>query len=427
MAQPPKMRTGTFTGGINPKAKTLNPGNRMPEIGPDAEEAQPNRLGEELRARLEAAQPKAAPAQPAPQSRALPQGGVRVAPKPARPADQVRTAQANPPRQAEAAPAPVYHPEVRNVKAETTYKDLASEGFTRVGLPSHCRPYANKDIFVRPLFCGELAALSAATSNNSFTMMIDALSPAINVDIRTLTGSDFQFLMYWWRLNSFLNSPYTFRWRSRYGNQNSKVLTKSNQTIVELAMTQDEVDEYANKGIRFSTIRDEEALRDMKDVPEADRFLMARAQYVALSPEEDAEALATGQWFTKRIEKLKKSNIAFLEDVRDFKEKSVHGVKETFDAETDDKFDPAKAVIFLRDMAADFAERVDTADASETVETVEAWMEKARDYAEEANEIEAKLEENVRLQEMGEPMLSILPRKEVIALSVNVLDFFPKV
>ena len=93
MAQPPKMRTGTFTGGVNPKARALNPGNRMPEIGPDAEEAQPNRLGEELRARLEAAKPKVEPSPPAPQGRgALPQGGIRVAPKPARPADQVRTA-----------------------------------------------------------------------------------------------------------------------------------------------------------------------------------------------------------------------------------------------------------------------------------------------------------------------------------------------
>lgn len=450
---PPKMRQGLLPAQknrkeISPGAKANNPGYQTQSINampPNSiEEAQPLSLGAQLAARLDAASPATPTPTPTPEQ--LPKGGIKVRPPGLRPADQVRQAEraqqapvpssgallssliGPPPAVVEAVDAPkAKNDKVAPAAARLTHKILTEEGFTRVELPSRCKMYKFKDIFARPLFVGELAALNAANVNDSFTMIIDALAPALSVDIRELTGPDFRFMMYWWRLNSFLNSPYTFRWYSRYGNLNQRVMSTSNQEIVEMTISDEELAKYAEKGIRYPLLRDEEAIKDSSDVKGVDRWLLLRAQYVALTPEEEQEALNSGQWFTKRIEKLSRKPAWFLEDIRSFTEQTAHGVKESFEAESDDKFNPEKAAVYLRERVDMLAYQIDNASANVQPKQIEEMIQTAADYTAEADEIEAAINENKLRAERNEEPVAIQSRKEVINITMKVMDFFPTI
>jgi hypothetical protein len=81
-------------------------------------------------------------------------------------------------------------------------------GYTRQSLPSRGVPYFGpsgwREAYVRPLRFGDLARLSSAAKESDFSAMLDVLNNCIHQDIRELTQSDFRFLLYWWRINSFL-------------------------------------------------------------------------------------------------------------------------------------------------------------------------------------------------------------------------------
>lgn len=212
-------------------------------------------------------------------------------------------------------------------------------GYSRIEVPSRCKPYKAKgvtDIFVRPLLVEDAWAIASAVEANDYTSVIDALQPAVVQDLRDLTEPDFTYIRYWLRINSYKRSPYTFRWLSRYGNRLQRVLSMANLETIELKLTDEEIAEYAAKGICFPTVRDAEAIANAKnDTRNSILSLADRAQYVVLPPA-IAEQVAPGQWLQARIEYLKTQPVEFLEDVRDFRDKAQHGVREFFEA-TDDK------------------------------------------------------------------------------------------
>ena len=282
-------------------------------------------------------------------------------------------------------------------------------GYHRVSLPSRGVPYDFKEIFVRPLNVDDLGAIAAANATKSQTAMIDAVANCVVQDVRDLTEPDFRFVMYWLRLNSFTRSPFSLTWTSRYGNQNTSIVSMPDVEIVELKMTEEEFAQWRAKGISIPTMRDTEAIEEIDMENPAIRFKAERAQYVYLP-----EAPTAGRsWFADRIEFMNSRGLAILEDIRDFANLITHGVQETLKV-TDALFDPRVAPGHLTEAA----DRVEALMQNATdPNQITGFMELISDLRNEAKSIREKLD-------AGE---QALPREEVIGFSINLMNFFPSI
>lgn len=307
---------------------------------------------------------------------------------------------------------------------QETYPEMVQEsdveaGWIRTGLPSLCVPYAFNEVHLRAFDIDALAGLSEARSSGSFTVLLDVLNDYINVDIRDLTGPDYRYCMYWWRINSYSKSPYHLDWVSRYGNVNTLLIDNGNnpgmqgqhvkldQQIVNLAMTKEEYEAYTAKGICFPTVRDSEALQEQMD--ERMRFKMELAQYVYIEPG-TVENLAEA-----KVLALKKGGIRLMEDIREFATKIEHGVKEVVRFR-DSKFKPAEAADALEKQA--LTCRILALTNQESGKPDPAYVHR---HTELANDFE---EEAAAIRKMLEAKGFIQAREEDITLSIDVMSFF---
>lgn len=354
------------------------------------------------------------PQRPAPAAKPAQPEAPKFSPAPRRP-----TPSSKPPQQAvvadpndievdEEVVAEQLRPAKKNGATPRYVKTSVPEGWTRISVPSNCVPYDFKEIHVRPFDVTDLAGLAVSRKHGNYTMFLDVIDNAVNVDVRDLTGPDQRYLMYWWRITSYVDTPYDVTWISRYGNENKVSINKTNLKTVELKMTEEEYAPYKEMGIVFPTVRDSEALQE--EMSDEMRFLMERAQYMRGDP--DAENYAQS-----KIDQLKAGGIAILEKIRDFSKQIEHGVIETIKV-TDSQFEPNAAVEYLDRAAVALMYTAENGEENGIeASIILQQIERARDLAAEAAEIKEKLA-------IGEP---ILPKEEVVTLNINVTAFFPEI
>lgn len=125
--------------------------------------------------------------------------------------------------------------------------DMPSMGLA--GYPAQLR--------VRKLSIPDLARLSAAKKLNSYPMIVSAIGATIDdMDVRLLTHGDFDFIVNWHAVNSYVKTPLIVTWRSRYGHENKHTVDK--QTRKSIAITDlARVNELKDAGYDFSRVGDE--------------------------------------------------------------------------------------------------------------------------------------------------------------------------
>lgn len=321
-----------------------------------------------------------------------------------------------------------------HVFPSSDFRGEVPNGWIRQVPPSGCIPYDFDDLFVRPLEIPDLLGIHASVQNGSYTMFLDALNNAVNVDIRELTAADLRFLMYYWRINSYSRSPYTLTWTSRYGNENKTMIaSESDLEIYDLEMTREEYESYRAKGIDFPRVRDAEYLNEITLSP-TDRWMAMRAQYIATDK--------TGvDWYPSRFKIMRESGIELLELIRDFSKSIRHGIEERVKV-TDSKYEPLSAINGLRSQAGYYSSVINSS-TNRTPEDILDATERVEDYLDEADQIERTLAHIDMLENIGtsEELLpdglteedlpdlkaSLQPREESITLKISALDFFPEI
>lgn len=292
------------------------------------------------------------------------------------------------------------------------------EEWVRQDLPSHSVPYNHEEIFLKPFTITVLSRVHAAMKGGNFTQLVDALNQCINIDIRRLTPEDWNAVLYWLRLNSYVRTPYTVPWVSKYGNENEHRIVDSNLEFVELQMTLDEYNEWQNKGLCFPTVRDMELMQD-SDIPEEDRWRIQYSQYVRLTAiKKEDGTIDYSDYLNRKLDVLEKGGTAMLEDIRDFMALISHGIVETIEV-TDVKFDPLKAVEYLRRSVLETRDMIAailrTSEDKEIEIGLIGMSKRADDLEAEADLIEQTMKEGK----------SYSPGKETIELSINAMHFFP--
>lgn len=290
-------------------------------------------------------------------------------------------------------------------KAKYVKTSIKDANFIRVDLPSRHVFYSFPDVFVRPFKMKDLAKIWRAMQEKDFSQLVDALDATVaeGVDIRDFLPQDFNFLMYWHRINSYPNSPYTVEWTSKYGNKNKHTVRDTNLDITTCELTQEEVDAYREYGLTAPTIRDAEVLK-METMTPDQEFLWERAQFVSGDTVE--EKLANLDEFP---------DLSVEEHIHEFRKRLEFGVKESITV-IDQFFNASAAPANLRDGAQKIRDFVEANAGERVVQfTEEALLAKAKEYEEEATEIEEKLA-------AGQP---VMPKEEEITLTLDAFRFFP--
>jgi hypothetical protein len=302
------------------------------------------------------------------------------------------------------------------------------KGWIRQNLPSLMVPYDTKEIFVKPLDIAALSMIHAANKSESISILLDAVDPYINVDVRNLTPTDFEFYLFWLRENSYKKYPHKFQYTTRYGNTIDVEIRMSNLEINELNMTQKEFNGWKEKGICFPTMRDAELIENSDDFPEDRKWLLEQAQFVPIP--EDLVDNDEMSYVEKKIEALNRGGLALYEDIVEFKKHINHGLVETLEI-VDTSFDPQKAIEYFRKEARELAETV-------------SLMEKANNEGSEeevdnsdtednlmlirmASLVKALFEEADNIEESLNKGEKVTPTPEVVPVAITATSFFPAV
>jgi hypothetical protein len=148
------------------------------------------------------------------------------------------------------------------------------------------------------------------------------------------------------------------------------------------------------KGFAYPTLRDFEAFEDLQDVDEEQQYLYNCAQYLV------------GNTFQEKLTRLEEDgSAALLEDIVEFKNKFMHGVKESVKL-TDASFDP-KA----------WLERL-----SNNVNILRKSLDPSPETDLDILEMEAEVQSLRERLEAGE---NIVAEPEVVRLRLQPFDFFP--
>lgn len=302
-----------------------------------------------------------------------------------------------------------------------------SAEWVRQTLPSLMVPYSFSQVWLRPIDVDVLSLLDAAHRNNSFTILLDALNHCIDVDIRSLTPSDFYFVMYWIRDNSYPRRALKLKWTSQYGNRNEVHVRLSKKPadpdhwremrIVELAMTPEDYAGYQSQGLTFPTVRDMEILKG-GSVSDADLWRVEYAQYVAPTPPEDP-ARPWDNYLQRKLNAFKALGLDGVTHIDAFSNAIAHGVQEFLHV-YDTEFDVLKTIEHKQTTIVNLVEAVKNILHEDpenlytpTLTALLAAVEKEKE----------KLDAMVAAVNAGD---TVQPEEEVITLDIVVMDFFPE-
>ena len=111
----------------------------------------------------------------------------------------------------------VMQPAIEEVQAQPVKKDLPDNlkdgRFVLLSdLPSHYRFYEFKELFIRPFTTNEAKLIYMAKKSNNLIYVINAVNACISEDVSKLVVQDFEFCLYWLRLNSYPKKPFKVEW-----------------------------------------------------------------------------------------------------------------------------------------------------------------------------------------------------------------------
>jgi len=298
---------------------------------------------------------------------------------------------------------------LNNLRVDEPFDNIDSNSF-RVDLPSNGVFYDSGAIQIRPFDVPELAKLYRARQQRSQTLLIDCVDSVCDgIDVRNLTPRDFRYILYQLRINSFLRSPYRLSFTSFYGNRNEFTITESNLDVKLLQATQEEYDEWRERGLVMFTVRDQEEYDNSRQkLGEDAEFYWSRAKYCPGNNVADK---------IKNFRKIcKEHGIDFMfHEVEEFNRKfEDYGVTETVEL-SDQHFDAKVALERLN--AEVMATGALLRDTTLAVSVADAALERINLLQTDINRI------NTEILTSGEAT----PRRETIEFSIEVADFFPSI
>lgn len=291
--------------------------------------------------------------------------------------------------------------------------DLGPE-WIRQDLPSLGVPYDFREVFVRPLTTPALSKISASVKAQSYTMFVDAIDTCVSVDVRRLTPEDFTFILYWICHNSYPYTPISYRWTSKYGNENVHKIMNRDLEIVELKMSRSEFElNWKSKGLCFPTVRDIE-IQSTATIDPEDAWRVEMSQYIDSKKEFDPKT-----YIQDKLDAFETLGVAVTGLVKEFANLVDYGVKETARV-TDPKFNPKSAIEFWNNTANDLEKILHAAVSNREIEegnelTLLGLSERITELRDQAAAMQKDLDEGKKIK----------PDEEVIAISISAMNMFP--
>ena len=279
-----------------------------------------------------------------------------------------------------------------------------SEG-ARQPLPSNYVPYDFDALFLVPFSTLDLLNLVDAYEMQSTTRFIDTMEDVINIPVRDLTISDFNYLLYKQRIQSYVKSPNTIEWQSRYGNINELKVDKTTMIVETLDMSKEEYAKWKAKGIQFPTVADLEFRAENQELDKRDSWIYERAKYIV-----------GASWEEKKQRVL--DDMSLLEDIREFKKVSRHGVESSITV-TDPKFNPSDWYLTLQEHLVKAK--------SNAIAVHGAFGEKSQEFAEARINIGSIIAEIAKVKHAIENNIPMQAEEERVAIGINLLSFFPAI
>jgi hypothetical protein len=240
----------------------------------------------------------------------------------------------------------------------------------------------------------------ARKSGNNFSVLADVFDATIDQNIRLLCGPDFQYVLYWHRLNSFSKTPFRMYYTTKYGNRNEYTINKSNLKVEPLKLDEEEFQNLVSQNpFQIPTVSDAEILLTGK-LTEDQYWAFERAQYLAPDT-----SLPLSKQSQDRIARLEAGGIEMLENIREFREKVGNfGVVEKVWI-TDYKFNPETYLANLR-KSLDEVKKQDNELSQEVADGLE--------------------KELLALEEKYTSGQAIGPEEEEVTMNFSAWDMFPE-
>lgn len=290
---------------------------------------------------------------------------------------------------------------------------VPDDKFEELAVPSKNLFYDGHKVMARKLPFSSMRKLYRVFKLQQPNLLIEALSPCVNIPVEMLTQGDFLYLMYWLRTVSLPRSPLSFTWVSRYGTNETMNVDKSILVENRISFTNEVMEELKSfENLRkigltmprtFDTIL--KARFDIEDNPNLEDWALGLSEMLFPLENETVEGRLN------RLENYLEDNVEDIESFQRFKSIFTHGVDETVEVQADPKkFNPKEASVFLRKQAETLLRE------AENLNIFDAEINKeAESLVGEADEIEKTLSEGGW----------VIPRVEKRQIQINPLSFFP--
>jgi hypothetical protein len=214
-------------------------------------------------------------------------------------------------------------PSVQQVRVQSNSKIPSY----KVELPSRGVFYEGKSsIKVKPFSVKQIKQLVAAskTKDDSERESIVAETIAESVedfDVYDLTVDDYEFLLYWLRLNSYKKAPYYVMWSYTQGDGTEKPI-RSTVNMSDIKVIEcDPAKRPVNKDLQYTTVRDKIQL--VKLVEESDIYVASYAS--VLNSRDESGRIIT---IIDKINKLGVYPAEIIMDIKEHLDRFRHGVEE---------------------------------------------------------------------------------------------------
>ncbi len=273
----------------------------------------------------------------------------------------------------------------------------------RTILPSGCIFYPFSDVQIRQFGVPDLSKLYRAVQNSDHMLFNDVIGATLNIDVRDLWIQDYQYILQWHKINSFIRLPYNTTWTSIYGNKNRSKVKMTDLIVEPLKMTKERYAYWESRGFKYPSLRDQEHYQSFSDnLNDDQKFLYERAAYLV------------GDSFDERVSRLSNEGIDILFDLKEFRQELLEGKVYLQASLQDQHFEYDKSLNFLREAVKEINEILlnDTS-------IPESWEDSLIDRKSKIDQ-EIKRLESVNPGE-AEPMLETIP------LNISAFDFFPDI
>lgn len=205
----------------------------------------------------------------------------------------------------------------RSIKIPSFPVELPSKGvFYKDNLSAvQIRPFSVKQI--KQL----LGAVRTKNASEKEQIIAETVAESIeNFDVYDLTYNDFEYVLYWLRINSYKKSPMVVNWSYQLDEVTKKCTT--NITESELRYIEcDPVKRPLNKDFKFTTVRDKIELAKLED--EAEIYIASYAS--VLSSRDENDKIVT---LAQKVDKLGKYPADVIIDIKEHLNRFAHGVEE---------------------------------------------------------------------------------------------------